>query len=96
MRYTKSKRKYITKRSHGYDNILASELKQETNSPLLIILKKYFIDWINESKIPEFLMTGRMILISKENNDSPTLENIRPITILPAVVKFFEKKYYII
>ena len=35
-------------------------------------------------------MTGRMILISKENNDRPTLENIRSITILPAVLKFFE------
>ena len=35
-------------------------------------------------------MIRKLILISKENNDCPSINNIRPITILPTITKFFE------
>ena len=36
------------------------------------------------------MMIGRLILISKDKSETPTIENTRPITILPAITKFFE------
>ena len=35
-------------------------------------------------------MKVRLILISKDKSDSPTIERTRPILILPAITKFFE------
>ena len=35
-------------------------------------------------------MKARFILISKDNTDHPTIIDTRPISILPAVTKFFE------
>ena len=35
-------------------------------------------------------MSGRLILLNKEHNKYPQIENTRPITILPAITKVFE------
>ena len=56
----------------------------------MIKLKEWFTDWIKKGTISKFLMIGKLILISKESTDCPTLSNIRPITLLPAVIKYFE------
>ena len=40
--------------------------------------------------MPDFWMPGRLILLNKENNKYPQIENTRPITILPAITKIFE------
>ena len=40
--------------------------------------------------MPDFWMSGRLILLNKENNKYPQIENTRPITILPAITKIFE------
>ena len=74
----------------GIDNIPAVILKQSPNSPLMIKLKTWFSKWIEKGEIPKYLMIGKLILISKENNDCPSINNIRPITIFPTITKFFE------
>ena len=35
-------------------------------------------------------MVGKIILLSKENSDTPEVNNTRPIAILPSIAKIFE------
>ena len=74
----------------GEDLVPGSALKQEKNSPLINKLKLWFNNWICNCSIPSFLMRGKLIMISKEDSVWPKIENIRLITILHTVTKFFE------
>ena len=84
----KAKKNLSKSEAKGIDHIPSACLKQEVNSPLMIKLKEWFTDWIKKGTILKFLMIGK--LISKESIDCPTLSNIRPITVLYAVIKYFE------
>ena len=73
------------------DKIPAKILKQDKSSLLLSKIIKTFTHWIQTSKIWSYMIIGRLILISKDKLETPTIENIRPITILPSIAKFFEQ-----
>ena len=49
-----------------------------------------FKEVIQTSSIPDFWMKSKVVLISKENNNTPEIMNTRPIAILPAITKAFE------
>ena len=53
-------------------------------------LRTVFKEVIQTSSIPEFWMKSKIVLISKENNNTPEIMNSRPIAILPAITKAFE------
>ena len=44
----------------------------------------------NVRKIPDHLLKARLILIIKDKTDHSTIIDARPISILPAAIKFFE------
>ena len=74
----------------GIDGIPSKALVQEINSPLMIKIEKWFKEWIIKGEIPDYLTQGRLILISKDNTKNPVINDTRPVTILPAITKFFE------
>ena len=74
----------------GLDGIPWKTLKQEENTPIMIKIKDKFNLWIRECKIPKYMMKGKLLMISKDKSDSPTIDKTRPISILPAITKFFE------
>ena len=50
----------------------------------------WFEEWIHKGSISPFLMWGKLLLISNEESNCPIIENVRPITVLSTVTKFFE------
>ena len=74
----------------GIDGIPGKIFKQEINSPIISKIKKYFEEWIINWKLPEYMMIGNLILISKENTENPKIENTRPKSVLPSLTKLFE------
>ena len=77
-------------RATGIDGIPSSALKQDKNSQLINKIEKWFKDWVIEGDIPDYAMTGRLVLISKNNTETPPIDETRAITILPAITKFLE------
>ena len=77
----------------GIDNVPAVILKQSPKSPLMIKLKTWFSKWIEKGEIPKYLMIGKLILISKENNDCPSINNIRSIIIFASYYKILWMHY---
>ena len=63
------------------------QLRKDITSHLGSWIKK----WVEEEKIPEHWAWAKLILISKENNKNPAIENTRPIAILPAITKAIEQ-----
>ena len=53
-------------------------------------LRTVFKEVIQTSSIPDFWMKSKIVLISKENNNTPEIMNTRPIAILPVITKAFE------
>ena len=45
---------------------------------------------IRKGRTPKYLTSGKLILLSKDNTETPTIDDTRAITILPAVTKVFE------
>ena len=74
----------------GINGITSKALVQEIKSPLMIKIEKWFKEWIIKGEIPDYLTQGRLILISKDNTKNPVINDTRPVTILPAITKFFE------
>ena len=74
----------------GIDNIPSKIFKQKEDSPLLLKIKDKFSTWIQQSSIPNYMMLGKLILLSKSKDDCPTIDKTRPIIVFPAITKFFE------
>ena len=53
-------------------------------------LRTVFKEVIQTSSIPDFWMKSKIVLISKENNNTPKIMNTSPIAILPYITKAFE------
>ena len=52
----------------------------------MIILEKLqnvFEYWIETGYVPDFWMVSKIILLSKENSDTPEVNNTRPIPYFP-------------
>ena len=75
----------------GRDQIPAEWIQKAAEDKTYFIkLNNIFKDWITTCNIPDFWMSGRLILLNKEHNKYSQIENTRPITILPAITKVFE------
>ena len=75
----------------GRDKIPAEWIQKAAEDKTYFIkLNNIFKDWITTCNVPDFWMSGRLILLNKEHNKYPQIENTRPITILPAITKVFE------
>ena len=78
-----------SKSSKSHDNmssILLKQIKNHIAEPLTIIINKT----IDSGIFPDKLKIARVLPIYKKDNNS-LLENYRPISILPAISKIFEK-----
>ena len=74
----------------GTDGIPSKIYRQSLDSPIISKLTEACKEWIRNSEIPDYLMEGRLVLISKDKTDIPKIDDTRPITILPAITKIFE------
>ena len=72
------------------DSVPGNILRQDRRNPLMMKFKSWFEEGIHKGFISFFLMWGKLHLISKEESNCPIIENVRSITVLPAVTKFFE------
>ena len=53
-------------------------------------IRNWFENWISKGRTPKYLTSGKLILLSEDFTETPTIEDTRAITILPAVTKVFE------
>ena len=53
-------------------------------------LEGHFRKYTSTGVIPNYFMIAKLILISKNNQEYTTINNIRPISILPTITKLFE------
>ena len=80
----------------GVDGVLGEliRLNKDEDDDLKSIkigkLRTVFREVIQTSSIPDFWMKSKIVLISKENNNTPEIMNTRPIAILPPITKAFE------
>ena len=74
----------------GTDGIPSKIYRQSLDSSIKSKLTGACKEWIRNSEIPDYLMEGRLVLISKDKTDIPKINDTRPITILPAITKIFE------
>ena len=72
------------------DWIIANGENNETDKLKIETLHRIFTNWVTNKHIPEFWMQSKLILISKEENNTPEIQNTRPIAILPSITKAFE------
>ena len=75
----------------GIDNMPGIVFKDNTyKKEIKSRLEKHFTDYLHKSNIPKYFMEARLILISKEDTEYPSIEKTRPISILPTITKIFE------
>ena len=96
-RYWKRIFRFPSSKTIGIDKVPGEWIKIRNNQAELKIneLKihkwyKIFRNWIEKGTIPDFWMNWRLILVSKEKNKVPKIENTRPISILLSITKVFE------
>ena len=70
--------------------IIANDENNETDKLRIDTLHKIFTNWVTNKHIPEFWMQSKLILISKEENSTPEIQNTRLIAILPSITKAFD------
>ena len=75
----------------GLDHIPSEWLTSiANNDKLKLKLTNIFKEWVCKSEVPKFWMARKLILLNKEKNNHPLIENTRPITILPSITKMLE------
>ena len=83
--------KIATKKAAGIDHIPGEVFKKE-ETRLEMKKRNYeqFKSFIMECETPKYFMTARLVLFSKSNNNTPCVENIRPISVLPSILRNLE------
>ena len=90
---TRGIREVAKNKAVGRDQIPAEWIQKAAEDiKYTVKLNNIFKNWLTTCNVPDFWMSGRLILLNKENNKYPQIENTRPITILPAITKIFELK----
>jgi hypothetical protein len=64
----------------GFDNLLGDIFR----------INDHFSSYLRTWRVPSYFMRGRLILLSKDKSEFPTIDRTRPITVLPAITKLFE------
>ena len=83
--------KIATKKATGIDHIPGEVTKdKESREVMKKRLTEHFKSFLFEGKTPTYFMKARLVLFSKSDNNTPTVDNIRPISVLPAITKLFE------
>jgi hypothetical protein len=72
----------------GPDNFDGNLLKDDTIRAKLILAIK---SWVRTGDFPKYLSEGRLILLSKDNNEVAEVSNTRPIVVLSHIAKVIEK-----
>ena len=76
----------------GNDGLSDLHLKLvQTNPIILLKLQQVFNFWFNSGKIPHYAKSARVVPLSKEDTEYPQYSKIRPICVLPAVYKLYER-----
>ena len=57
---------------------------------MAVKLRDTFSQFLRNGKVPDYLMMAKLILISKDETNTPTIDKVRPIGVLPAITKLFE------
>ena len=57
------------------------------------MLSKIINNWLIEEKIPQYILTSRIVLLYKtnKNDDGNTLDDFRPISVTSYIFKLIEK-----
>ena len=88
---TRGIREVAKNKAVGKDQIPAEWIQKAAEDiKYTVKLNNIFKYWLTTCNVPNFWMSGRLILLNKESNKYPQIENARPITILPAITKIFE------
>ena len=75
----------------GWDYIPGEIFKIDKYSEKLKLrLIEHFIRYIETGYVPNYFMHAKLILISKDDTETPVIEKTRPISILPSITKIFE------
>ena len=74
-----------------WDYIPGEMFKLKYNTVLLKVrLQDHFKNYVMTGDVPEYFMNARLILLSKDDSDTPQINKARPISILPTITKLFE------
>ena len=77
-------------RAAGIEGMPSKIYRHNVDHPIILKLKNAFDEWIQNSNTPDYFMKGRLVLISKIKSNTPEINDTRPISVLPAITKFFE------
>ena len=50
-----------------------------------------FDRWLDGEQIPSYMKEGRLHILSKDGTNMPPLPEIRSISMLPSITKFYEQ-----
>ena len=60
---------------------------------MIVKLTDVFSNFLSNWKIPDYLITTKLIMISKDGTNTPPIDKIRPIGVLPSITKLFELSF---
>ena len=84
-------RRIAINKAVGWDYIPGEMYKIDQNSKeLKSRLRKHFVRYIETDYIPNYFMNAKLVLISKDDTETPPIHKTRPISILPTITKIFE------
>ena len=85
----------IGHKASGLDGMTSHTMKCPTlRATLVNKLSKAFTRWLQDGMLPPYIARSRLILLSKEATNFPTVGAIRPISILPIIDKVLQKVIY--
>ena len=58
-----------------------------------MILKctKFFNEWLQKGEVPKYCKEARIVPLSKEDSEFPSVGGIRTVNVLPGIFKIYEK-----
>ena len=63
---------------------------EDTRSKMAVKLRDIFSQFLRNGKVPDYLMMAKLILISKDDTNTSTIDKVRSIGVLPVITKLFE------
>ena len=80
-----------TNKAVGWDYIPGELYKiVDKSEEMKLRLKEHFTRYVMTGYVPKYFMNAKLILLSKDDSETPTIQKTRPISILPTITKLFE------